>query len=125
MNTKENRQRFFALYIDQKNILIDKEEKVNRFNVSKFYNWHNEKFFLMLKPVCLISKEDAIEIAKIYGNDEADTFENMVNFAKLIIRRNNSLVSEAVDYLRSKGYALPYIGISVDKLIEYGWIKLI
>ena len=26
--------------------------------------------------------------------------------------------------LRSKGYALPYIGLTVEKQIEYGWIKL-
>ncbi|TDO21917.1 hypothetical protein [Pedobacter duraquae] len=29
-----------------------------------------------------------------------------------------------VDYLRSKGYALPWMGLSVEKQIEYGWIKL-
>lgn len=28
------------------------------------------------------------------------------------------------DYLRSKGYAMPYMGLSVEKLQEYGWIKL-
>ena len=28
------------------------------------------------------------------------------------------------DYLRSKGYALPYMDLSVEDLIEYGWIKL-
>lgn len=28
------------------------------------------------------------------------------------------------DYLRSKGYALPWMGVSVEKQIEYGWIKL-
>ena len=27
---------------------------------------------------------------------------------------------EAYDYLRSKGYALPWMGLSVEKLIEYG-----
>lgn len=28
------------------------------------------------------------------------------------------------DYLRSKGYAMPYMGLSVEKLQEYGWVKL-
>lgn len=28
------------------------------------------------------------------------------------------------DYLRSKGYALPYMGLSVEQQIEYGWVKL-
>ena len=31
----------------------------------------------------------------------------------------------AYDYLRSKGYSLTYMGLSVDKQIEYGWIKLV
>lgn len=30
----------------------------------------------------------------------------------------------AYDYLRSKGYAVPYNGVSVEKQIEYGWINL-
>lgn len=29
-----------------------------------------------------------------------------------------------VDFLRSKGYALPYMGLSVDQQISYGWVKL-
>lgn len=29
-----------------------------------------------------------------------------------------------IDYLRSKGYALPYMGISVDEMIEFDWIKI-
>lgn len=28
------------------------------------------------------------------------------------------------DFLRSKGYAVPFMGISVDTLIEWGWVKL-
>lgn len=32
--------------------------------------------------------------------------------------------SQVTDYLRSKGYALPYMGLSVEKLIEYNWVKL-
>lgn len=28
------------------------------------------------------------------------------------------------DYLRSKGYALPWMGLTVDELVEYGWIKI-
>lgn len=29
-----------------------------------------------------------------------------------------------VDFLRSKGYAIPYMGLSVDKLVDYGWVAL-
>lgn len=33
-------------------------------------------------------------------------------------------IYSAYQYLLSKGYALPYIGLSVDEMIEYGWLKL-
>ena len=29
-----------------------------------------------------------------------------------------------IDYLRSKGYALPWLGLSVEEMIEAGWIKI-
>lgn len=32
---------------------------------------------------------------------------------------------EIYDYLRSKGYAVPWNGITVEELVELGWIKLI
>jgi hypothetical protein len=32
--------------------------------------------------------------------------------------------SKECDYLRSKGYALHWMDLSVEDLVEYGWIKL-
>lgn len=37
---------------------------------------------------------------------------------------NTSNHLQVYDYLRSKGYALPWIGLSVEQLEEYGWIKI-
>ena len=37
-------------------------------------------------------------------------------------RPSRSLIG--TDYLRSKGYALPWMDLSVEDLIEYGWVKL-
>lgn len=33
-------------------------------------------------------------------------------------------ILEVTDFLRSRGYALPWMWLSVDDLIEYGWVKL-
>lgn len=30
-----------------------------------------------------------------------------------------------IDYLRSQGFAVPYNGLSVEKQIEYNWIKIV
>lgn len=32
-------------------------------------------------------------------------------------------MSKIMDYLRREGYAVPYMGISVDEQIDYGWIE--
>ena len=37
-------------------------------------------------------------------------------------RPSRSLIG--TDYLRSKGYALPWMDLSVEDLVEYGWVKL-
>lgn len=33
-------------------------------------------------------------------------------------------ILNVMDYLRSKGYAVPWMDLSVDDLVEYGWITL-
>lgn len=50
--------------------------------------------------------------------------ENEKSISKLIGNFHLSC-AYLCDYFRAKGYALPFMGISVNKLIEYGWIKLI
>ena len=34
------------------------------------------------------------------------------------------LIPYEVDYLRNKGYALPWMNLSVQDMVDYGWIKL-
>jgi len=32
---------------------------------------------------------------------------------------------QEIDYLRSKGYALPFMEYSVEDLISFGWVRLL
>lgn len=48
----------------------------------------------------------------VFEYDEVDEYK----------RPSRSLIG--TDYLRSKGYALPYMDLSVEDLIDYGWVKL-
>ena len=80
----------------------------------------------MLKPLTKLTDDDAINVSKIWGSD----VESRILGNYLSIRIATREVSETrnsvgiVDYLRSKGYAIPYLDLSVEDLIEYGWIKL-
>lgn len=74
-------------------------------------------FMLQLKPLSAISDEDAFKL----GYPDSDDF-----IASWSVSDNISdfTIGEA-DYLRSRGYALPWMGLSVDEMVEAGWIKLI
>lgn len=95
---------------------------------------------LKLRPLSSITDEEAIEVAKIeFAVFQCIGFEfkvsrNTKEPIKVWVFRGNEVVKiieittgylhlEATDYLRSKGFALPYHDLTVEQLIEYGWIK--
>ena len=87
--------------------------------------------FLELKPLESISDEDAINIGKYRYN-----YPKMMTYTEIgkciisdYLNRSSKvefqLEQYEIDYLRSKGYALPWMDLSVQDLINYGWVKLI
>lgn len=56
------------------------------------------------------------------GDDEAKSFK--INIGEIQTSIKNIPYISIVDFLRSKGYALPWMGLSVEEMIEFGWIKL-
>lgn len=134
-NTLENKQKLFALYWNQK---VGYYDKFSNWNVGNGVLGLVSIEFLELQPISSLTDEDlekAIEILH-YKNDEyfiSHFGKTRLEYAKekiihgftkdTYVGRITYLI-ECIDYLRSKGYALPWMGISVEKQIEYGWIKL-
>jgi predicted Ser/Thr protein kinase len=89
-------------------------------------------YFLWLKPLSKITDEDAIVVAKIFGMKEdfefigkmlcTTMFDNSDSESETVIFNSNA---KAVDYLRSKGYALPFMEYSVEDLVSFGWVRLV
>ena len=101
---------------------------------------------LELKPLSQISDEDVIQgitylynmtreaLGEILEIKHYDTFSSITtigigcNFktSRSIHhwRGTKKIGSVEADYFRSKGYALHYMDLSVEDLIDYGWIKL-
>lgn len=89
--------------------------------------------WIELKPLSSISDEDAIEAGKIYW-EGSDNREFYITHGKKVVNNlmdEGSVYSDAMpllklfDFLRSRGYALSWMGLSVDELEAAGWIKLI
>lgn len=52
-------------------------------------------------------------IGKEYGPGISHPFAN-----------NSTDILHAYDFLRSKGYAMPFMGVNVQELVKWGWVKL-
>lgn len=96
--------------------------------------------FLELKPITEISNEDAIECAKMFKwlqiTENPELWNHPVTKEKVVKMNDHwkygicilsieNLNINQIDYLRSKGYALPFMEHSVDELVKMGWVQLV
>jgi hypothetical protein len=142
---KNEKQRFFALYWGQEVC----QTKGGRYEIDEncFPLWG--KSYLELKPLSKLSDDDAIEIGKFVDSksnkfinvnysfsekkklpyiksviSDKGRFDIIDNFSLLIEDKIINFSLDIFDYLRSKGYAVPFMEYSVENLVEMGWIKL-
>ena len=133
--TNELKAKFFALYWEQEvyshctwNGLSSDTGRI--VNENAFI--HIDGARLMLKPLSSISDEDAIEIMYLVdGKDWVDKLENKVEWGRSFVEKyqKGHLTYKAhqimTDWFRFNGFAVEWMGISVEQMIEAGWIKLI
>lgn len=119
----ENKEKFFAQYWGQ-DVLFDYPAKLGPYPINHSRNWEHEAHLLYLKPLSSISDEDAIELGYQICDDTLNANYGMSPSGCFLDEMDEFLSSDA-DYLRSKGYALPWMGLSVYEMIEAGWIKLV
>jgi len=121
-NILENKAKFFSQYWGQTVI-----EDVNNAGDKVIYpvvvsNMNRfEESILVLKPLSSITDEDAMFINDLeIWNYEINDVGKVKNILMNCIYYNRGATKTHVyDYLRSKGYALPYMGLSVETLVEY------
>ena len=128
----DNKKAFFAHYYNQ-SIVTDGSQRFG-YSVSDFFEgiFDESKAYLELTSLSQISEEDMISI----GFDIQAPFED-VNIKFYFerfdthwhlyyngISADGYLLLEDYDFLRSKGYALPYMGITIEEMVDAKWIKL-
>lgn len=117
-NTLENKAAFFCLYWGQKVLSWDDKMTTGLCRLEEISEISEggalEFYFLELNPLSQINDEDYKIAQKLDGNFGTSDLDYSLRF----IKHSN------VDYLRSKGYALPFRGVDVETLISWGWVKL-
>ena len=125
--TNELKARFFAQYWGQEVLrfthpnLLDDIWRVNELEDDLAGRYG----YLELKPLSSITDEDAAEVARLMGRFGLYVYlinqgRGFINSAGIPFR----LPIKVYQYLQSKGYALPFMDISVTTFIEAGWVKL-
>ena len=142
MITLENKTRFFAQYWGQevaKDKDYDEPFEINAGTISGVGLLTVE--YLLLTPVSMLSDEHAIEVyRKILYDRSHHEHHNLTKDDEIEQGKEAALSvqylkggycgfscgtgSWVCDHLRSKGYALPWAGITVDEMVDAGWVKL-
>lgn len=142
-NTLENKVIFLNQYLGQNVILYDVKRPVkligSMYNVVYLEYKREIKYVAVenvvaeLTPLSMISDEDAIECANILI-DKGDSIRDKEDAKKhywrgliLSLRESSDVFlsnTHIYQYLQSKDYALPYLGVSVEEQISRNWIKL-
>jgi hypothetical protein len=132
--TTKLKEQFFAQYWGQNVATFKADNHSNHDLEVGTQHPVNKVFSLRLRPLSSISDEDAIEICRMMNHGAySHGRESKIRDGKDLIKSYQNKQSNVhgvewlriYDYLRSKRYALPFHGYSVEELVEAGWIKLI
>lgn len=123
-NTLENKSKFFGQYANQR-ICRYTDWMESGYHIPRTPDVQNNQH-LELTPLSDITDEDALWVGRDANEFNYSYSDDLKYSLELIARMetNPHLINfKQSDYLRSKGYALPYMGLSVEELIEFGWVK--
>lgn len=116
------KSRFFAQYWGTKTLYVGGVGKVELGNGG--WNLKHPDFFLQLKPLSKITDKDAEHIMELEGFIDGFLSDDFLNFLN-DLKKGHCNKFQVVDYLRSKGYALPFMEYSVDDLVSFRWVQLV
>lgn len=135
-NTLENKAKFFAQYWGQKvgreGTSVENDGFERNYIINHFTIQNIDYDYLELKSLSQINDEDIIKVAELRGFVNIKSIKNDYNgfWVKFLGNEHtkwvffNELYQPEIDYLRSKGYALDWNGITVEEQVEFGWVKL-
>lgn len=127
--TLENKAKFFAQYWGQLIVIHPPTSVISHVANHSMTTQALSCQCLFLRPLSSISDEDKKELALLLGYSRQLKDSTLIGLGEAYI--NQPVREEGIhlyacvcDYLRYKGYALPWMGLSVEEMVEEGWIKL-
>lgn len=128
-NTLENKIKYLSQFWDQKVLSVNQEGYLSTLMHAWSYDFlPNQKlnWTANLRSLHAISEQEAMIVAEMLGHKVyAGTkfIQNMIDGA--FMHQSLEVIIKIIDYLRSIGIALPWKGVPVLTLQEWGWLTLI
>jgi hypothetical protein len=131
-NTIENKRRFMYLYEGQNTLRYQDNatDYIMNWELDKFNNEPNNKCkidtaYLELKSLSDISDDDLLWLGRNANDYPNSNYKDDLNYCKDLVRRYLSrppmMNYECVDYLRSRGYLLPFEDLTIEQILAYKW----
>lgn len=126
---QQDKAAFFAQYYPQN---VMRHESYTDGPLIAAISVGNTSHYLELKPLSCITDEDVkvvLGIVGYRGYDYKETIEWLVIlFSDPALDYMHGLsgnqIRLLIDFLRSRGYLIPFRNYSVDQILEMGWVKL-
>ena len=114
--------RFFAQYLGQEVLRWHQwvETKQNSKVDLSIPAIEKKGWFIKLKPVSKITDEDAISMYRGLEINYESANQFLEDYKSI-----GFLEQSEVDFLRSKGYVVPFMNYSVEDLVSFGWVQLV
>lgn len=138
-NNLQNKAKFVSQYYMQKIAFWTLNGSENKFCISghRLVKSNIKGITLELTPLSLITNEDIKVVLeflyKIYPHTKdmklkesqiSAIIESFTESATYVPEYNILFCQEVIDFLRSKSYCLPWMDLSVEQQIDFGWVKL-
>lgn len=132
-NTLENKAKFFAQYWGQEVLIAnpDNNQTIPFNNINPWIYHNTDIAWLELKPLSSITDDELGTIARFYNRTATNVYidQDQLTFDYYHGDETHSAAVElnsgyCLDFLRSNGFAMEWMGLTVGQLQEYGWIKL-
>lgn len=152
-NTSENKAKFFSHHLNQKVLYQNRIGNIVQFYLSCgdfskqvwIVSLEDENFEqnemscnanvlecqLLLKNLSEITDDELGNMARFYEKTATNVYihDDQLTFDYYSGDETHSVAVElnsgyCLDFLRNKGYAMEWMGLSFTKLIEYNWIKI-
>ena len=133
LNKTDIKCRFFAQYWGQKVVAHTEYLGIEgikdiRYEPRTVINFKEiETSCLVLKPLSKITDEDVEELLPLVSCQFSSRYtdKQIKEEIKKSVIDTEMMPLEFTDWLRSKGYALPFMEYSVENLISFGWVQLV